>query len=206
MVELLILKGANVNAQNESGKTALMLAGFAGKLNIIKELRNNGGSYDLRDKAGCTLLHYAVDGGNLDSIQWLLMDGVDVNAKDTTSGWTPLLRAASVGGNKDVAELLIKFKADPNVLDKDSKSALMIAVINGNQPFVQVLVEHGADLSIKNEFGKTAYEMAVAMDRRVSFKSSSYIISYKNKIQLILLLFNKRVIKYLDEYFEKQKS
>lgn len=95
------------------------------------------------------------------------MDNVDVNAKDSTSGWTPLLRAASVGGNKDVADLLIKFKADIDVLDKDNKNALMIAVINGNQPFVQTLVEHGADLNIKNEYGKTAFEMAVAMDRRV---------------------------------------
>jgi ankyrin repeat protein len=68
MVELLIMKGANVNAQNESGKTAIMLAAFAGKLNIIKELRNNGASYDLKDRAGCTVLHYAVDGGNLDSV------------------------------------------------------------------------------------------------------------------------------------------
>lgn len=69
MVELLITKGANVNAQNESGKTAIMLAAFAGKLNIIKELRNNEASYDLRDRAGCTVLHYAVDGGNLDSVK-----------------------------------------------------------------------------------------------------------------------------------------
>lgn len=70
MVELLITKEANVNAQNESGKTAIMLAAFAGKLNIIKELRSNGASYDIRDRAGCTVLHYAVDGGNLDSVSF----------------------------------------------------------------------------------------------------------------------------------------
>jgi ankyrin repeat protein len=64
--------------------------------------------------------------------------------------------------------LLIKFKADLNALDKDNKSALMIAVINGNQPFVQALVENGADINIKNEYGKTTYEMAVSMDRRVN--------------------------------------
>lgn len=178
MVELLISKGADVNAQNDQGKNALMMAAFGGKVNIIKELRNSGAKYELRDKSGCSVLHYAVDGANLDAIQWLLMDGVEVNAVDNASGWTPLLRAASVGGNKDVAEMLVKFKADINILDKDNKSALMIAVINGNQPFVQVLVENGADLSIKNEYGKTPYEMAVSMDRR-------------------------RVVKYLDEYFEK---
>ena len=169
MVELLLYKGAQVNAQNESGKTALMLAAFSGKLNVVKELRNNNASYDIRDKSGCTVLHYAVDGGNLDCIQYLLMDGLDVNVTDTVSGWTPLIRAASISGSKEVAEMLIKYKANLNILDKDNKNALMIAVINGNQPFVQCLVENGADLNITNEYGKTAYEMAVAMDRRVNF-------------------------------------
>ncbi|RMZ95691.1 fibronectin type 3 and ankyrin repeat domains 1 [Brachionus plicatilis] len=181
MVELLVYKGAQINAQNESGKTAIMLAAFSGKLNVLKELRSNGASYDIKDRSGCSALHYAVDGGNLDCIQYLLMDGLDVNIKDTTSCWTPLIRAASVGASKDVAELLIKYKADINIVDKDNKNALMIAVINGNQPFVQCLVENGADLNITNEYGKTAYEMAVAMDRR-------------------------RVVKYFDEYFEKQKG
>jgi ankyrin repeat protein len=171
MVETLVAHKANVNARNDTGKTALMLAAFAGKLNVIKELRTSGASYDIVDKAGCGVLHYAVDGGNLDALQYLLMDGADVNATDTTSGWTPLLRAASVGGNKDVAELLLKYKANVNQMDKDNKSALMIAVINGNQPLVQVLVEHGADVNLKNEFGKTVYEMACSMDRRVSFSS-----------------------------------
>jgi ankyrin repeat protein len=69
-----------------------MLAAFVGKLHIIKELRNNGASYDTKDKAGCSVIHYAIDGGNLDAIQWLLIDGIDVNLRDTTSGWTPLLR------------------------------------------------------------------------------------------------------------------
>ncbi len=52
MVELLISKGCNVNAQNETGKTALMLASFSGKLALVKELRNNGASYDVVDNSG----------------------------------------------------------------------------------------------------------------------------------------------------------
>ena len=31
---------------------------------------------------------------------------------DTASGWTPLLRSASLGGNRDIADLLVKFQAD----------------------------------------------------------------------------------------------
>ena len=65
MVALLIEKGIDVNAQNDTGKTALHLAAFYGKLNVFKELRNNGASYKIRDRTGLSTLHYAVDGGNL---------------------------------------------------------------------------------------------------------------------------------------------
>ena len=103
----------------------------------------------------------------LDAIKYVLIDGADVNAVDSTTGWTPLLRFASLGGCKEIAELLIKFKADINVKDFEKKSPLMIAVINGNQPLVEVLVQNGADLTIRNEYGKSLYDLAVSMDRRV---------------------------------------
>ena len=176
IVELLVSRGVNVNAQNSSGKTALMLAAFSGHLDIIKELRNNGASYDIRDFSGCTVLHYAVDGGVIESIRYFLMDGIDVNARDN-NGWTPLIRAASINCTGDVAEILLKFNAEVNAIDKDRKSALMIAVINGNQPFVETLVQHGADLEIRNDYGRTAYEIAYAMDRRVSCSLIFFITS-----------------------------
>ncbi len=122
------------------------------------------------------------------------MDGMDVNKRDTASGWSPLLRAASVGGNNEVAQLLIKYKADVNLLDNDNKSALMIAVINGNQPFVQTLVENGADIKMTNEYGKTSFEMAVSMERRVSFCFdilNFLILKFIKRIIFFLFLFRK---------------
>lgn len=41
-----------------------MLAAYSGKLNVIKTLRDNGASYEVRDNRECTVLHYAVDGGD----------------------------------------------------------------------------------------------------------------------------------------------
>ena len=58
---------------------------------------------------------------------------------------------AAVGGNKDVASLLLRNNADINARDKDGKTALMIAVVNGHQPLVEILLENKADISIQNE-------------------------------------------------------
>ena len=70
----------------------MMMACFSGKLNIVKELRYYGASYTSRDKAGSTPVHWAVDGGNTELIEWILDDGADVNITDTTSRWSPLIR------------------------------------------------------------------------------------------------------------------
>ena len=164
---MLIEFGADVNAQNESLKSALMIAAFYGKLDMVKLLRKNGASYDLRDKSGCQAIHYAVDGGNIQTLEWMMFDGADVNVKDSVLGWTPLIRAASVNSNFEVAKLLIKFKAKIDVLDKENKNALLIATINGNLPFVKVLVENGANFDVQNSYGKSLYDLAVSMDRRV---------------------------------------
>lgn len=165
---MLITHGADVNAQNESLKTPLMIAAFHGKLSMVKELRQSGATYDLRDKSGLSAVHYAVDGGHLETLEWMLYDGADVNTKDHITGWTPLLRAASINSSHEIARILIKFKADIDVFDKENKNALMIATINGNLPFVKILVENGADFSVKNNFGKSLYDLAVSMERKVN--------------------------------------
>jgi len=53
-----------------------------------------------------------------------------------------------------VAEQLVRFGADVNVVDKDGKTPLMLAVVNGFQPLVELLLLNDADVSIKNEVGR----------------------------------------------------
>lgn len=61
--------------------------------------------------------------------------------------------SACVGGNADVAELLLRCGAEIDARDRDGKTALMIAVINGQQKLVELLLEKRADLNVKNEVG-----------------------------------------------------
>ena len=70
MLELLIKLGANVNAQSGTLKTALMMAAFYGKLHMVELLKKYGANYELRDNVGKAAVHYAVDGGSVDTLRY----------------------------------------------------------------------------------------------------------------------------------------
>nr|XP_060499023.1 fibronectin type 3 and ankyrin repeat domains protein 1 [Panthera onca] len=145
---------------------SLMLACYAGHLDVVKYLRRHGASWETRDLGGCTALHWAVDGGHCNVIEWMIKDGCEVDAADTGLGWTPLMRVSAVSGNQRVASLLIEAGADVNTKDKDGKTPLMVAVLNNHEELVQLLLDKGADASVKNEFGKGVLEMARVFDRQ----------------------------------------
>ncbi|KAB1271757.1 Fibronectin type 3 and ankyrin repeat domains protein 1 [Camelus dromedarius] len=169
LVKILVSNGTDVNLRNGSGKDStesLMLACYAGHLDVVKYLRRHGASWDTRDLGGCTALHWAVDGGHCGVIEWMIQDGCEVDVVDACSRWTPLMRVSAVSGNQKVASLLIDAGADVNVKDKDGKTPLMVAVLNDHEELVQLLLDKGADASVKNEFGKGVLEMARVFDRQ----------------------------------------
>lgn len=45
----------------------------------------------LGNRSGCTALHYAVDGSQMEAVELALDLGADIEAKDI-EGWTPLMR------------------------------------------------------------------------------------------------------------------
>uniref|UniRef100_A0A2I3TJG4 Fibronectin type 3 and ankyrin repeat domains protein 1 n=1 Tax=Pan troglodytes TaxID=9598 RepID=A0A2I3TJG4_PANTR len=166
LVKILVSNGTDVNLKNGSGKDSLMLACYAGHLDVVKYLRRHGASWQARDLGGCTALHWAADGGHCSVIEWMIKDGCEVDVVDTGSGWTPLMRVSAVSGNQRVASLLIDAGANVNVKDRNGKTPLMVAVLNNHEELVQLLLDRGADASVKNEFGKGVLEMARVFDRQ----------------------------------------
>ncbi|KAK2142501.1 hypothetical protein LSH36_947g01017 [Paralvinella palmiformis] len=166
IMEILLDHGADVNFQNEAGKTPLMLAAYEGQRDAVKELLARGAKLEMRDRGGSTSLHWGVLCPNLNMIDDLLDSGADTLAVDY-NGWSALMRIAAVGGNRHAAEKLLRHTQQLiDVRDKDGKTALMTSVVNGHMELVHLLLEKGADISIKNEYGKTAYDMAISMEKR----------------------------------------
>lgn len=172
LVKLLLDLGADVEYRNSSGKTSLMEACYRGHLESAKLIVSHGGSWLTRDHSGFSALHYAVDGGHLNVIAHILNEGVPADdvTDVTLSGWTPLLRTASLEGNTAVAKMLIQHGADASRKDKEGKTVLMLAALNGHEELVKLLLDNGANPFVKNQFGKSAVDFAQSFERHATSK------------------------------------
>lgn len=168
--KLLISFNANINFKDDSGRTPLIQACIHGQLEAVKLLREHQADFHEFDRAGFSALHYAVDSGNCAMIEWMVKNGADINIADQVAGWTPLLRCASIQGNRQVGHTLLRCGADINATDNHGKTSLMISVINNHQPLLELLLEYRADLCAVNKIGRTAYGMAVSMEKRNMMK------------------------------------
>ena len=82
VVEYLVGKGANLDAQDEQGRTALMEAVNAYKLDVIRFLIDSGANVNAVDGRGCTALMRAAYSGFPELVNYLLEHGADKEILD----------------------------------------------------------------------------------------------------------------------------
>ena len=111
----------------------------------------------------------AIQLGNERAVKMFLKFGIKANEKDA-SGWTPLLRAASLNRTA-VAAVLIEAKAEINVRDAQGFTPLHWAAFKGFPEMTKLLVEKGADVNAKSNMGLTPIMQATMWghDRIVSY-------------------------------------
>ena len=174
----ILKKGANVNAKDKDGRTALMLIdknyskGGSITLEITKFLVGQGADVNAKDEDGKTaLMLWDREGGldllayDLEMIKFLIEKGADLNVKDK-NGWTALMYYANSGAAIDKIKFLVEKGADVNAKTKDGWTALMFATSSND--IVKLLLEKGADVNAKNKDGKTAVDIADELGREYS--------------------------------------
>ena len=155
-VIILLELGANVDYQNEIGRTAPMLATNGEHEKVVQTLILAGANVDIQDYCGNTALMIALNCVSNNShyqIIDLLKENVDLNLQNQ-EGWTALM-FASKNGHYQVVELLIKEKADPNIQAQNGVTALMIACEIGRYHVVDLLLKENADHSLQDQEGWT---------------------------------------------------
>jgi ankyrin repeat protein len=132
-----IKSGADMNAGDDCGLTALMLAASKGNAQICKLLVKKGADVDVRDNTNRTALMVAAQRKHADICRLLVENGAEVLARDWHE--RTVLHYAAAGRLSGICTLLIKKGADVNATDRDKRTALDIALESGHTEIADLL-------------------------------------------------------------------
>jgi hypothetical protein len=145
----LISGGANVNAVDGIGKTALYWASDCGREDIVRALLNNGADPDITSNSGWTPLMMATHPSVSSSVtSALVAAGSRLNHVDH-SGYTALMWACSYD-NVDCAKILIESRTDVTMRNIGGQTALDIASVRGYYDIVHIL-ERSYEFDVSDE-------------------------------------------------------
>ena len=110
-IEDLLDRGADIEAREVSGWTALMLASVNDRVAAVELLLDRGADIEARRDDGDTALMWASWYGKVAVVKLLLDRGADIEARDD-DGWTALMNA-SREGHDEVAAVLRAWADEP---------------------------------------------------------------------------------------------
>uniref|UniRef100_A0A2C9JSI5 Uncharacterized protein n=1 Tax=Biomphalaria glabrata TaxID=6526 RepID=A0A2C9JSI5_BIOGL len=146
-VKLLLDMGSDINAQIETNRnTALTLACFQGRHEVVSLLVDRKANIEHRAKTGLTPLMEAASGGYVEVGRVLLDKGADVNAPPVPSSRDTALTIAADKGHYRFVELLLHRGASVDVKNKKGNSPLWLACNGGHSDVVSLLVQAEADI------------------------------------------------------------
>ena len=182
-VRTLIRQGANVNAQEADGTTALHWAVRAGDASMVEALLRARASVIVRNRYGVTPLSLAAEAGSPALVERLLKAGADAKSV-VTEGQTVLMVAARTG-NADVIRQLVAYGADVNAKESwMGETALMWAAAANNVAAVRTLAELGAQVNARSA--------TIAYPEQKPAEPSNYVGSFVPKGQWTPLLYAAR--------------
>jgi len=133
-VQKFLDQGANVNAVDSSGITALMTASELDRSDVVKLLLEKGAEVNAADSFGSTALTKASERGHLEVVKLLLEKGAKVNAAGRFK-YTALM-LASLRGRLAVVRLLLENGANVGI-----RRALNVASRRGHLEIARLLRE-----------------------------------------------------------------
>ncbi len=166
-VKWLLANGANVNAKTVDGQTPLHFAqqkeivrllldhhadvSIAGTrllsaverddFAVVQSLLEAGANPNVRDRSQ-SLLHLAIQHSRVDIRELLLAHGANINMQSNMGWGTPLIEAV-VAGNTLAVMTLLAHGADPNLVNGDGRSALLLARERDQRQIIHLLRKYG---------------------------------------------------------------
>ena len=155
LVEQLLAAGAEVDARSPYQRTALMVAAEAGRAGVVSTLLGAGADPGLRDRGGGTALTLAAASGQAEAL-WAVF---------AAGGATPearqeAFRAAFAHRRWPLVKALLDAGADPDTLEADGATPLILACRSGDLEAARILIEGGALLDHCDRRGLTPLDAA----------------------------------------------
>ena len=138
--------GADVNAAQADGATALHWAAHWDDLAAVETLLQAGADVDAANDHGVTPLFLAAENRSAPVAERLLAAGADASATLPADGETVLMRAAH-SGSTAIVRMLLDRGADPHArAARSGQTALMWAIAENHAGAARELIEHGGDV------------------------------------------------------------
>jgi uncharacterized protein len=146
IAQTLMDAGADINAQAANKDSPWLLAGAAGRTEMIRAMIPKGPDLTKRNRYGGNALIPACERAHVDTIRLLLTTKIDVNHINNL-GWTCLLEIVILGDggsrHQEAAQLVLAAGADPNIADKDGVSPLQHARARGQREIAAMIEKAG---------------------------------------------------------------
>ena len=113
-----------------------------------------------RDGVGNPLLSIAAMAGCVDTVNYLLKHGADVNAVVDNKTQNTALLAAARKGNTEVCKVLLDAGATLEAVDEYKQTPLHVSAITGRHETVQLLIERKAEVDAKDDAYETPLILA----------------------------------------------
>lgn len=157
VAELLTAMGADINAQNDEGETALHLALRSRRIKMVRWLLQRGARTDIRAKGTLPMIEALKAGPAM--TQLMLEAGEKLEVLDTHDNWPVHLAVQS--GKMTFLEMILQQGVQVNNKNDLGMTALHLATKAGREDMVRELLRKGADVSLTTNEGLTAMEVAV---------------------------------------------
>ncbi len=134
----------------------LHAAAFLGDVSGLERLSKQTELFTA-DANGMTTLSYAVMGGNVAAVQWLLSKkGAKLESADPNG--INLLHLAAISGSEEVIRLLLDTKKfNPNTPDRNGRTSLHFAIAAEQLPAARALIKRGSDPLVRTTLVTTPF-------------------------------------------------
>ncbi len=165
----LLQAGADVQAANKFGKTALMSAVYSKNIELIKTLLKAGAPVDQKDNEGGTALLTMIGMGNFDeqpkiAVMKILLDA-GANINETNNAGNSVLHESLFAGDSEMRKFFVSKNVDSSIVNKKGKTALDQAIDNDNLTAAKTLLSVERNINRLDKYGSTMLHSAILNEK-----------------------------------------